>query len=665
MCPRILGRYCIHGRPRVKLAVTSSTRRALTRVALSLAILLAAPAHTGPAPSLMSPVGEAADDFFGWSVSGAGDFNGDGFADVIVGAPDNDAGGNRAGRAYVYHGGPGSDAIADLILTGEAASNRFGHSVSGAGDVNGDGFADVIVGAYENSAGGLFAGRAYVFYGGPGADAVADLTLTGEEQLDAFGVSVSGAGDVNGDGFADVIVGASSNDAGGDINDNRGRAYVYYGGPGADEVADLTLTGELPGDTFGRSVSGVGDVDGDGFPDVIVGAIGNDTGGSDAGRAYVYFGGPAVDAAADLTLTGEAASDLFGFSVSGAGDLNGDGFADLIVGALQNDAGGGDAGRAYVYFGGPAADAMVDLTITGEGPGDLLGRSVSCAGDVNGDGYADAIVGANRNATGGIDAGQAYVFYGGPGVDAVADLTLTGEVAGDSFGFSVSGAGDVDGDGRGDMIIGATANDDGGDRAGKAYVHGVDIATPVLLWLFTAEVTDDGVELRWRFGDGTMFSEVALERSASQEGPWRAVVPERWREHAVTVALDREIPAGGTYYYRLQAADSRGQTTTFPPIKVTVGEQLVASRLERITPNPTNGPARLDFTVVNEAWVSLTVLDVNGREVSCLVDEQVQPGRYQLMWSGQGANGELPPGVYFVRLEVGVTRMARRVIVAR
>ena len=127
-----------------------------------------------------------------------------------------------------------------LTPTGAAAGDSFGGSVSSAGDVNGDGYADVIVGALQNDAGGVDAGRAYVFYMGPGADAVADLTLTGVAAFDQFGGSVSSAGDVNGDGYADVIVGATGNDAGGA---SAGRAYVYYGGPGADAVADLTLTG--------------------------------------------------------------------------------------------------------------------------------------------------------------------------------------------------------------------------------------------------------------------------------------------------------------------------------------------------------------------------------------------------------------------------------------
>src|SRR5262249_47181052 len=156
-----------------------------------------------------------------------------------------------------------------------------------------------------------------------------------------------------------------------------------------------------------------------------------------AGRAYVYFGGPTPDAVPDLVLTGEAPGDLFGISVASAGDVNGDGYADVIVGAYSNDAGGNNAGRAYVYFGGPTPDAVPDLVFTGPSPFARLGCSVASAGDVNGDGYADMIVGAFQSNANGFESGQANLYLGGPSADAVADLVLVGVASGDRFGFSV------------------------------------------------------------------------------------------------------------------------------------------------------------------------------------------------------------------------------------
>ena len=137
-----------------------------------------------------------------------------------------------------------------------------------------------------------------------------------------------------------------------------------------DNIADVIMTGEAAGDNFGFSVSTAGDVNGDGYSDVIVGAYYNDAGGSNAGRSYIYFGGTLMDNTADVIMTGEAAGDYFGYSVSTAGDVNGDGYSDVIVGAYSNDAGGSDAGRAYIYFGGASMDNIADVIMTGEAAGD-------------------------------------------------------------------------------------------------------------------------------------------------------------------------------------------------------------------------------------------------------------------------------------------------------
>ncbi|MFQ6092314.1 MAG: M6 family metalloprotease domain-containing protein, partial [bacterium] len=205
-------------------------------------------------------------------------------------------------------------------------------------------------------------------------------SFTGEAAYDELGYSVSGAGDVNGDGFDDLIVGAPLNDAGGP---DAGRAYLYSGTTGA---LLYTLPGGGPGDHFGWSVSGAGDVNDDGYADLIVGAPLNDAGGADAGRAYIYSGATGTLL---YPFTGQAAGDWLGVSVSGAGDVNNDGYADLIVGAPLNDAGSTDAGRVYIYSG--ATGALL-YTFTGEAAVDQLGSSVSGAGDVNNDGCDDLIV---------------------------------------------------------------------------------------------------------------------------------------------------------------------------------------------------------------------------------------------------------------------------------
>jgi len=431
--------------------------------AAAAGVLGSIPVDLGAGRVLVAPMGTGPGEQFGNAVASAGDVNGDGYEDVIVAAWTSDAVAGDAGSAYVYFGGPGADDVPDLILHGEGYADNFGSWVASAGDMNGDGFGDLIVGAWQRIAPGSRTGRAYIYYGGPGVDAIPDIVLTGAATDDRFGIMVSCAGDLNGDGFSDVIVGAPCNDAGGV---DAGRAYVYFGGAIPNGVPDVMFTGAA-GDSLGWRVSGAGDVNSDGFPDIVVGAPGA---AGRSGRAYVYYGGPGLDAVADRVLVGEAAGDNFGISVASAGDVNGDGDDDLIIGAWTNDANGTNAGRAYLFYGGAGSDAVADLTLTGEAAGDLFGFVVSSAGDLNRDGFGDLIVGAITNDAHGTSAGRVYVYHGGPGADGIADMTLTGEGAGDRLGFSAAAAGDFDADGVADVIVGAYFNDANGSDAGRAYV---------------------------------------------------------------------------------------------------------------------------------------------------------------------------------------------------
>ncbi|MCM2506041.1 FG-GAP-like repeat-containing protein, partial [Aureimonas altamirensis] len=452
--------------------------------------------------------GESAGNYTGFGISSAGDFNGDGLNDLIVSAYRSDAGAQSAGRAYIVYGRTGTTSVnlsavaagnGGFAVSGEAGTSYLGYSVSAAGDVNGDGLADIVLGAYGYNG---FTGRAYVIFGrtdgaSPALSAIVagsgGFVVISEAAGSYFGRSVAGAGDVNGDGLADVIIGANA------YNSSTGRAYVIFGktsggAVNASAIANgsggFALQGDTTGVALGGAVSGAGDVNGDGLADVVIGAGGYS---SNTGRSYVVFGktgGSIVTISAlgtgGFSVTGETATGNLGYDVSYAGDVNGDGLADIVVGAPNV---GSNAGRAYVIFGRSAGNLDINVSsaslgtngfaIVAEGTGDLTASNVSYAGDVNGDGLADILVGGRRNDTNGVDAGRAYLVYGRTATTSVilsdvakgiGGFAISGECAGDELGLDATAAGDINGDGLADILVGAQYNDANGADSGRAYV---------------------------------------------------------------------------------------------------------------------------------------------------------------------------------------------------
>ncbi|MDP2314600.1 MAG: FG-GAP-like repeat-containing protein [Pseudomonadota bacterium] len=343
-----------------------------------------------------------------------------------------------------------------------------------AGDVNKDGFDDVVVGAWLYDATHSNAGRAWLYLGSAaGLATSATWTAQVAQHNACFGYSVASAGDVNGDGFDDVVVGAPVYDNG---EGDEGMSFVYLGGTtGLSASPAWTAESNQGGAYFGQSVATAGDVNGDGFDDVIVGAQFYDGALQDQGRAFVYLGSSA-GLGATAAWYGEQAqgNERFGESVASAGDVNGDGFDDVIVGAWAYTAPNrGGQGRAVVYMGAATGLATTaSWQVVGNQSSAGMGYSAGSAGDVNGDGYGDVIVGADGYDNGETNEGRAFVYFGAAaGLPTTASWTAESNQAGAQFGNSVASAGDVNGDGAADILVGAPAYDGGATDEGRAYLY--------------------------------------------------------------------------------------------------------------------------------------------------------------------------------------------------
>jgi Na+-transporting NADH:ubiquinone oxidoreductase subunit NqrB len=564
------------------------------------------------------------DAFYGWSVACAGDVNGDGYNDVIVGAPYFNNAISNEGKAYLYLGSAsGLSTSASWTSSGDNQSDaRYGWSVASAGDVNMDGFDDVIVSAPYHDTANNDAGKAYLYLGGvSGLSTSAAWTSSGDDQKDAYyGNSVACAGDVNRDGYDDVIVGAHMYDT---INVDEGKAYLYLGGAsGLSTSAFWTSSGDNQTNAvYGHSVAGAGDVNADGYDDVIVGAFSYDLTTGNEGKAYLYLGSASgLTTTASWTSSGdEQGGAEYGCSVACAGDVNADGYDDVIVGACEFDTPNSDAGKTYLYLGGASGlSTNIAWISTGDDQKNAnFGYSVASAGDVNGDSYDDVIVGAYGYETANIFAGKTYLYLGRKsGLSTNTARTSIGDdQASAIYGYSVAGAGDVNGDGYDDVIVGAIYYDTANSNTGKTYLYR---GGPLRSGIYTSEIFDAGIlnpqwqSLSWHPHGQLAGTGIKFQVATSNTGYyWYYTGPDGCRNTYYTSS------GGGPLYSRLEG-------------------RYLRYRMYFITSDFGDSPRIDDVTITYresetpEIYASITVTSPNGGE------DWMKGKYYPITWEAEG-----------------------------
>ena len=427
-------------------------------------------------------------DHAGWSILGEVNVNGDAYADLLIGAPGNGSNSDDAGVVYVLEGpltgGINLHTTAVSRIFGDNIRDYAGIALAPAGDTNNDGLDDFWLGAYQQDDGASDAGSVYLFespFSGDQTLVDASVQLIGNDIQDYSGYSIDGNQDFNGDGVMDLIVGAYQESSFGTY---AGASYLVYGpfsGTDSFSNASVTLYGENAGDFNGWDVAFIGDTNGDGLSEIATSAYGYDNNSNSTGAVYVVNGSPNLSGTvslfyADATFFGEGLNHFAGRSVDSAGDFNGDGYQDMVIGASGEDSTAAGAGAAYVIYGpmtGTQSLSTAPVKYLGEDGSNYAGRGVSAAGDLDGDGNDDLLIGAPGESSAATNAGAAYVIHGPE--TGVFELyytyaKLTGEALDDGAGFTISPAGDIDADGQVDILVGAPTESYAGFEAGAVYL---------------------------------------------------------------------------------------------------------------------------------------------------------------------------------------------------
>ena len=632
----------------------------------------------GPGASVLS---------FGHSVADAGDVNGDGWPDLLVGAPFDNTKGAAAGRAFLWFGGPEIRFAPDVILDLGSAGDWFGWSVAGIGDIDGDGYDDIAVGGPGDDSPGDKQGAVWVYFGSPNFNGAEVQKFAGEVGGDRFGWSVSRAGDMNRDGIADFVVGAPYAD--GPVTDS-GRAYLFLGssssisttaarvwdGPALAGPAPAAPTTDfaafapdgisIQGPGFGWSVSDLPDFRGDGRSSVVVGAPGA---AGAQGRAYLFFAGTSLNTlpatAPNVTFTNNVADQQFGWSVSSGGRISNDARDDLLVGAPGAFS---DRGFVRVFYGLASPAATIEtasLERSGAVAGDRFGFSVADIGNFDGNG-GDWLVGAPSRDNDGVDAGWVYRFdrTNATPVDVRAVNRSGSGVAGDAWGFAVSGAGgDLDGDGRDDFLVGAPQanNSVGAVRGNMAIVtEGPGVVSIPRVDLAIVTRSDGALELffageriaqatraeLWRVG-GSSELLASLQAGIEREG------------EGLRVALPRDASIHRVALRWTVDGVEQQQEFGLPSMRAT-------AVLHAAAPNPFNPKTVLRFEVPVGEPYELRVLDVRGRVVRALDRGTGSGVTLARDFDGSDDAGHsLASGAYLVQLLSGDRVHSRRIVLLK
>ena len=495
----------------------------------------------------------------------------------------------------------------------------FALSVAGIGDINLDGYDDIIVGnPYKG------AGEAFILFGGAEMDSIPDIILHGENDGDGFGEKVACGGDINGDGDPDFIVSAPDYPN----RKGKGRVYIYFGGSILDTIPDAIFTGELNHSNLGRASIAVGDVNGDHADDILVGAP-NYLTITSRGKAYLYFGGALLDSIPDWMNEGDSSRALFAFTKLAMGDVNGDGLADLLINSSPDV---GELGKDHlvvteIFFSGTQIDTLSDFSLIDNSPGNYQNQILLCD-DLNLDGADDFVINMN---------GPTNIYFGGIDLDTIPDTYLQ-----HWYGAGINriaNAGDVNGDGWPDVLAG--------------FYHLFFKTASCGLYLGSQKI-DPTVD--WTAGGAG----VSVDGAGDVNGDgYDDIIVGMYSSPYTSVAWGAAWVLAGN-------GDLQDIRTDVPEIEASgpPGKHMLLQNY----PNPFNQQTRIRYRLSSkfEKQVTVTIYDINGREVIKLADERQAPGEYEVVWDGRDQQGkEVSSGMYLARLSVGHSYQVKKLILIR